>query len=326
MMSISSMRFKRGQVWHVTDSDYVAERGIQSGTRPYVIISSDEGNKHNAFVTALACTGKVEKAGLGINVIYFSEYSNRESVVLCNQVKNFSKDTLIRNGKYMETLPEEVMEKVNKAYMLAMGIPCVDNKPVDMTKLKELINEITDARVSEIKSDKEVTEDMVLDIATGLETIFSDVLRDHRERQKNFKGSLDDVNLGMIRMQVALNQKEAKNKSSVGKETTKVEKETPKVEKETPKDTTCASVTENSKSVNVGKRSSEESSVSKRKQPSYRKPHGYWTDERMIEYIKDKQTMRLTDLVNKWEVESSDAAMRLYYFCRKNLTKKGVNF
>lgn len=313
-MSSSSMRFKRGQVWHVVDGDFVAERGIQSGTRPYLIISSDEGNKHNNFVTALACTGKIEKAGLGINVAYYSEYANRESVVLCNQVKNISKDVLIKSGRYMETLPEDIMERVNKAYMLAMGIPYADCKPVDMTKLKELITEITNARVSEIKSDKEVTEDMVLDIATGLETIFSDVLRDHRAKQKSFDGSLEDVSLGMIRMQAALNQRGNRNegvkKDEPVSEISKVE--TPKVEKK--EDVVTTTYTE------------AQPTAPKRKQPSSRKPHGYWTDERMKEYIKDKQEMKLTDLLKKWDVESSDVAIRLYYSCRKNLTKKGINF
>lgn len=317
-MSISSMRFKRGQVWHVVDGDFVAERGIQSGTRPYLIISSDEGNKHNNFVTALACTGKIEKAGLGINVAYYSEYAGREAVVLCNQVKNIHKDVLIKSGRYMETLPEELMEKVNKAYMLAMGIPYSDCKPIDTTKLKELVNEITSARVEEIKSSKEVTEDMVLEIATGLETIFSDVLRDHRAKQKSFEGSLEDVSLGMIKMQAALNQRENRNagvkKDESLSEAPKVETpkvETPKVEK---KEDVVTTYTE------------DQPTAPKRKQPSSRKPHGYWTDERMIEYIKDKQSMRLTDLLEKWGVESSDVAIRLYYNCRKKLTKKGINF
>jgi mRNA-degrading endonuclease toxin of MazEF toxin-antitoxin module len=310
-MSLPSMRFKRGQIWHIREGDYVATKGIQSGSRPYLIISSDIGNRCNDFVTALACTGKTEKAGLGINVLYYSEYSNRESLVLGNQIRNIPKDVLNRNGQYMETLTDEIMEKVNRAVMTAMEIPCNESKPVDLTALKNLVAEITNARVSEIKNDKRLTEDMVLDIASGLENIFSDVLSDYRKTQE-VDSSFEDIGLGLIKMQNALDKKKVGSVSSASSSS------------ENSDTVSDVAITSTSDKGVVG--GTDERAVKGSDKKSFRKPNGYWTDDKMKEYIEDKHKMKLSELVAKWDVESSDAAMRLYYACRKKLHKKGIDF
>ena len=280
----STTRFKRGQIWMFEETKLIREPGIQSGTRPYLIISNDFGNIHSPFITCLACTSKTEKARLITNVLYKSTVSNIPSVILCNQVRNISKTDMEKHGEYWETVSEETMAEVEKTYMYTMGIPVQES--VDLSAIENIILKITENKMAEYNKTNEVTEDMIIKIAAGLEKIFSDVL--HKDHSTSSSISINDITPELLEFHNACQNKSSKSDDQVGTQ----------ISNDTTDETTFNSP---------------------------RKARGFWTDEAMQEYIHDYQEMSTEDLVNKWEI-TKDRARSLYYANRKRLKKKGIEY
>lgn len=93
----------------------------QGGMRPVLVVQNDVGNRFSPTVIALAVTSQMHKARLPTHVPIEAEGHGltRDSVVLAEQVRTLDKRRL---GERLGKLPEHVMEQVNEALKISLGL------------------------------------------------------------------------------------------------------------------------------------------------------------------------------------------------------------
>lgn len=284
------LNFARGQVWFRKDSTTYSG-SIQGKSRPYVIISSDDGNATNSVVTVLPVTSQEQKSSLSINVPY--EYSGHTNVVLCNQPMTVEKTSL---DKYMYTLPRNLVNKIEDAFLLAHGISRTPT--IELDELKDIIEQIAIQKVAEVqKASRVLNEEAILEIAAGLETVFTRNIKVPKETDDNIIG--DPVVIGALAQFESAVQRNAQNRE------TKTDTQTSSINNETFNEPPTAP------SNNPITPKPQE----RRKRCSYgnRKPHGYWTPERIKEFIHDKETLPLNEIMSKYDFKNSQQIIKAYY-------------
>lgn len=108
----------RGQVWMRKNYTNVNKNSsIQEGSRPVLIISSDDGNATSPLVTTIPITSE-NKPDILINVRIYNE-SGERNTVLCNQICLTNKEDLI---SYQYTVPHKDMIRIDKGIMLSLGL------------------------------------------------------------------------------------------------------------------------------------------------------------------------------------------------------------
>lgn len=92
----------------------------QSGTRPGIVFQNNVGNKYSPNIIALPLTSVMKKLNQPTHILIKAEESGlkRDSVVLCENPQCVSKE---RVGKYLTTLPQDVMKRVAIGSMIATG-------------------------------------------------------------------------------------------------------------------------------------------------------------------------------------------------------------
>jgi mRNA interferase MazF len=90
----------------------------QAGWRPALVFQNNVGNTYSPNVILLPLTSKLKKSNQPTHVIVPAQGTGllRDSMVLCENPVSASKDKL---GKYLTTLPDEYMEKIAEAHILA---------------------------------------------------------------------------------------------------------------------------------------------------------------------------------------------------------------
>lgn len=113
------MTVKRGDIYYADLSPVVGSE--QGGMRPVVIVQNDLGNKHSPTVIAAAITSKTAKNKLPthIEVMASKNGLSRDSVILLEQVRTIDKKRLKEKMGHLE---DEVMEKVNNAITISLGL------------------------------------------------------------------------------------------------------------------------------------------------------------------------------------------------------------
>lgn len=245
-------------------------KGIQSGNRPCVVISNDDGNSTSDVVTVALITSKENKSNLSINVPFIN-WNGEENVVLCNQLHTVNKKWL--TSKCFGVMPEKLMKEVDKALTISLGLKTTS---VDISDITSTVDKIIKAKVSEINSNKtDVTQETVSKIAEQLEKMFIEVLVPAKEKQvKAIKESAPVLNAYVESKLVT----ETKNVNKVeSKQETKV--------------------------------------------ITLKKPKGFWTDQNKREFIRDKETMPLSDLKAKWKIDNPKSIYQMYYKFKKDINE-----
>ena len=105
------MEYKRGDIFfaELEENGFGSE---QQGTRPVLIIQNNIGNKFSPTVI-VACITSQAKTKLPTHVMWDT------STILCEQIKTIDKARL---GRYVTTLPQFQMDKVNYAVRVSLGI------------------------------------------------------------------------------------------------------------------------------------------------------------------------------------------------------------
>ena len=164
-------RISRGEVFYITSrSDTVGSE--QKSGRPAVIVSNNMNNEFSPCVEVCYMTLQ-EKQKLPTHV-FIDRGVCINSTILCEQVTTISKE---RVGEYMCTLPDDIMDAVDKAIIVSLGLeyiieqetkkpvtptPSPTNKPVvtaevmdkmraEITALEEQNKELITARDSLMK-------------------------------------------------------------------------------------------------------------------------------------------------------------------------------
>jgi mRNA interferase MazF len=110
---------KRGDVYFADLSPVVGSE--QGGVRPVLIIQNDIGNRFSPTVIVAAITAQIQKAKLPTHVeIDAKSYGfDRDSVILLEQIRTIDKQRLTDKITHLD---EEMMEKVNEAIQISLGL------------------------------------------------------------------------------------------------------------------------------------------------------------------------------------------------------------
>ena len=112
-------KVKRGDVFYAELDPVIGSE--QGGVRPVLIIQNDVGNQHSPTTIVAAITGQLTKAKLPTHVDLAGRENGlaKNSVVLVEQVRTVDKTRL---KEYICTLDKQVMEQVDQALLISMGL------------------------------------------------------------------------------------------------------------------------------------------------------------------------------------------------------------
>jgi mRNA interferase MazF len=110
---------KRGDVYFADLSPVVGSE--QGGVRPVLVIQNDIGNRFSPTVIIAAITAQIQKAKLPTHVeIDAKRYGfERDSVILLEQIRTIDKQRLTDKITHLD---DEMMEKVNEALQISLGL------------------------------------------------------------------------------------------------------------------------------------------------------------------------------------------------------------
>ena len=113
------MLVKRGDVFYADLSPVVGSE--QGGIRPVLIVQNDVGNRYSPTIICAAITSQINKAKLPTHIEIDSQNATlvKDSVVLLEQVRTIDKKRL---REKICRLSDEIMERVDKALMISMGL------------------------------------------------------------------------------------------------------------------------------------------------------------------------------------------------------------
>ncbi len=112
-------KVKRGDVFYAELDPVIGSE--QGGVRPVLIVQNDVGNQHSPTTIIAAITGQLTKAKLPTHVDLAGRENGlaKNSVVLVEQVRTIDKTRL---KEYICTLDKQIMEQVDQALLISMGL------------------------------------------------------------------------------------------------------------------------------------------------------------------------------------------------------------
>ncbi|WP_456298073.1 type II toxin-antitoxin system PemK/MazF family toxin [Alkaliphilus pronyensis] len=116
---MSNVNVKRGDIYYADLSPVIGSE--QGGVRPVLVVQNDIGNRYSPTIIIAAITSQINKAKLPTHIeIIASEYGlPKDSVVLLEQIRTIDKRRLEEKVGH---LSEEMMEKVNEALLISLGL------------------------------------------------------------------------------------------------------------------------------------------------------------------------------------------------------------
>jgi mRNA interferase MazF len=107
----------RGQIYY---ADLDGKGSEQKGLRPVLIIQNDIGNKYSPTTIIAIITTRQTKANLPTHVWLNDECGlPKDSMVELEQIRTIDKTRL---SDFMGTVSEEVMEEIDKAIKISLGV------------------------------------------------------------------------------------------------------------------------------------------------------------------------------------------------------------
>lgn len=133
-MNKNHKKFARGEVYYIYPFPTVGHE--QRSGRPAVIVSNNENNAHSGVLEVCYLTLK-EKKEMPTHVLV-NQGPCKDSTILCEQVTSVAVDKV---GDYLCFLPDELMDEVNEALCVSLGLSpyCpteTDSRDVQITSLK----------------------------------------------------------------------------------------------------------------------------------------------------------------------------------------------
>lgn len=118
MIKSDILRVCRGQVWWIT-TETINQGSKQNKSRPWLIVSNDVCNDKSPVLTAVPLT-TADKGNYPFHVAVNN--FGTTNLILCEQITSIEKSQCER---YMYSVSVEVMNKVNSAILLQLGIASV---------------------------------------------------------------------------------------------------------------------------------------------------------------------------------------------------------
>ncbi|MEG1527983.1 MAG: type II toxin-antitoxin system PemK/MazF family toxin [Clostridia bacterium] len=113
------MEIKRGDIFYADLSPVVGSE--QGGLRPVLVLQNDVGNRYSPTIIVSATTSKLTKAKLPTHIeLPTKKYCiPKDSIVLLEQLRTLDKSRL---KDKIGSLPQDVMEQIDKALLVSLGI------------------------------------------------------------------------------------------------------------------------------------------------------------------------------------------------------------
>jgi len=113
------MIVKRGELYYADLSPVIGSE--QGGLRPVLIVQNDIGNKYSPTVIVAAITSQQTKAKIPTHIALPADTYGlpKDSVILLEQIRTLDKQRL---QEQITTLPEALMQEVNQAILISLGI------------------------------------------------------------------------------------------------------------------------------------------------------------------------------------------------------------
>lgn len=278
--------FKRGQVWFKNESMNTDSR-VQSGSRPVLIFSSDDGNNTSDVVSVIPLTLEF-KPDIEINVVF--KGNGKRQTALCNMLGPCDKSKLT---KYLFTVSDSVMERIEHGVLIAnqMNYYITDNSGSDMFKLfsqfKLLVDGMVMQKFNELMSgalDRQNNE--IENLKRQLSQLSQDVSRGQTTKEVSSKPIHHTESVGVNMMKNAL-ELAGFNAYSDTKESRKVEEV---------------------------------------KQPKTRSTRKVWDVNTCKEFVSDKLKLTSSEMMKKYNLSNSVKVSQYYSYCRTKLNKLGIDY
>lgn len=107
--------YLRGDIVWV-NNDIKVNSSIQSGARPYLIISNNINNQHSDILTAVPLTTKYKKY---MPTHHHILINGKENTVLAEQITCISKDNIIN---YIDTIEDDDLQKVEEKVKIQLDL------------------------------------------------------------------------------------------------------------------------------------------------------------------------------------------------------------
>ena len=161
MNTANDLIINRGEVFYIT-SKYDTVGSEQRSGRPAVVVSNNRNNEHSECIEICYLTLQ-DKKPLPTH-IKVDRGQCINSTILCEQITTISKE---RVGDYMCRLPDDIMDAVDKALTISLGVDYLfdGNTPVSTStipddkdaQIKELIYRLN-CTMKELAAAKEANE------------------------------------------------------------------------------------------------------------------------------------------------------------------------
>lgn len=166
-------RYKRGQIWRIfKDPKETRERienkdnHLQEKTRTWLIVSVDISNDNAPILNCVAMSTKMRELPCHVKVTMEGFVCN----VLCEHIMTVNKSDL-SNAEFVGVLDEPSMQRVEVALANQLGLSI---QVPSLEVLKGFIEKLANMKAQEMRvREKQVTDTVVLDIASKLEDIFN---------------------------------------------------------------------------------------------------------------------------------------------------------
>lgn len=136
----------RGDMYYADLSPVVGSE--QGGVRPILIIQNNIGNKHSPTTIVAAITGRVKpELPTHISLAGMPELE-KDSIVLLEQIRTIDKRRL---NNYIGTLDEVLMNEINHALAVSIGLHGNINQPLIMSLCPTCAQQFYDSPVHTIK-------------------------------------------------------------------------------------------------------------------------------------------------------------------------------
>ena len=283
------LRYARGQVWMAYDTNnYIPHNETDSkyhnsvqAGKRPVLIISSD--EGNATNTTVICLKLTSKIKTkSINVSIENE-CGETNTVLCNQIATISKSDLI---SYRYTIKEDKMAEIEHAYMQSTGIHSIASD-IDkyMNRIENIVAKLKytkDKQIRDASSDTDAVKVLLEKMSESYQYIKS-----YFEASKlNITNNLDSMSKWFYDKEV------------------------------------CDTLSNNVESTNSDNMVNNVSSDNDTKIIKVaRKAPGYWTLQRMEEFLQDTTTLSKEEIQNKWDVTRKDIPKRAY-LCRKALKNR----
>ena len=115
------MIVKRGDVFYADLDPIIGSE--QGGIRPVLVVQNNVGNKYSPTLVVLPISS-AKKNNMPTHIhICSSKMLPKDSIVLAEQIRTIDRDRLLR---YVGSVGLEVMEKVDKAIKISIGVKVND--------------------------------------------------------------------------------------------------------------------------------------------------------------------------------------------------------